>query len=146
MGKKIIIRDADFSVNAIDSNYVNITEQFVFVVGHILITNPGAFVNDGNTKYKATEQYVDISEYDNLVITGAVRTSASMECAVAFYDNSKVVLTAFVPTASEDGVEVRKYTRGSADFPQTAKYIRITYWSDSVIAENHYPEFNCNAL
>lgn len=146
MGKKIIIRDADFSVNAIDSDYVNITEQFIFVVGHILITDPGAFVNDGNTSYKATEQYVDISEYNNLVITGAVRASASTQCAVAFYDNSKVVLTAFTPTASEDGVEIRKYIRGSADFPQAAKYMRITYWSDSVIESNHYPEFNCNAL
>lgn len=144
MGKKIIIKDADFSTNALEtgSTYTDITSLFSFTDGSAYSANieggtAGNLVSSTNFSYTSS---VDISAYvgRTLRITFVSFTTSGGNISNfgdVFLDANSDALEGYLfPKDGDTPSSMTTYYK-DITIPATAKYFLVTYPKTTKIAE-----------
>ena len=118
MGKRIIIKGADFSENGIHlPNSLTDKDCTIEKCGVYALT--GELTNDPET-YSAwnTSDFIDISGFTKLTF---VKCGTAVNFGVAFYDESKQYISGVI-YASQTGTTI--------SIPSSAKYLRFSDYSE----------------
>lgn len=138
MGKRLIIPNADFSANAIDGTWTDITN---IVTGW----EAGAYASTNGTQqsssvFKRSTTKVDVTAYAGKFIrfTMVAYTSSSLQdtkFGIAFYDSSNTFISAIAFPKNENVAGSARTYLYIDNIPQTAAKMGVTYLSDAKIAE-----------
>lgn len=119
----------------------DITELFIFSNGKsIRSSGSNAGRTTGTTSTKANLNFVDISAYSTIKVTMTQSTQAG-NFGLAFYtdDNEE----SYDSGVNRQVGDENGYAVVEIPVPDTAKYVRTTYWSDTIITEFGYAPFSC---
>lgn len=126
MGKKLIIKGADFSANAI-SEEINITSLFTnWVQFKYIGIADGEVHNSSSPSSYASIDYLDISRFTRIKIT-LPEMSVQAVVGAAFYDSNQSPILPGMGGGISSQAKMTEYT---FDVPSNAKYIRATRRDD----------------
>lgn len=98
----------------------------------------GGLTTNPDTSYT---DFIDVSDYDSITYTRlAVPGSTTPKNGIAFYDSEKHFLSeSGVPSAK--GASARTGVIHSVPVPETAVYVRLSYWATTAAAYENSPDF-----
>lgn len=138
MGKRLIIPNADFSANAIDGIFTDITNI-------ITAWTSGAYsANNGNTLsssvFKRSSAKIDVSAYvgKEMRVTFCSYTTGSLAeslYGIAFYNSSSTFISGLKFPKNENVAGSAKTYYIVAKIPAGTKYMGVTYLNDAKVAE-----------
>lgn len=128
-------------VYSVADDWVDITDQFNFVVGGCMSAVDGKYTTYNG--WVATEEYVDISAYSEIEIKMSKTSSTGTGSGNAFYDENKTFVSGVKHT---DGVATFGVMVKNIVLEPNVKYIRAMYWDkSSPNYKTEYGDFYCKA-
>ena len=152
-----------YTIAEIEDGTIDITSQFEFQENYMIstATTEGKF-QAYNGSWVANENYVDISEYSEIKIKMSKTSAAETNTGIAFYNANKTHVVGYAHTLgdSQYGVMEKTFKRVASpktgqtitqeviEIPETAVYVRTTYWNTATGTSNYqtsFGEFYCKA-
>lgn len=149
MGKSIVIKGADFAVNAIRTVTLSpiheeITDLFIWT-NNISVQING---DEGSTTFYKSSGFVDVSRYAKIVVAQPMYRVGPITNgypAICFYDQNKTVISGkhyrVSDISGQPSTEMYEYI-----LPEGTKYIRTNYFLESYEEqwpEGHFLPFRC---